>query len=166
MDVAGARRLALAEWQQLAGDIPVDWALANREEIQAAADLRREVDALGALSSNVPTCRRTSPATSPTSWCPGWPRCARSPAKGVPLLLDDPFQPLDPVGEAPAARAPRPLVRRAADHLPHRRTRTWPRWARLEALTGEVSLIEPAPAHEETAGPHHASGSPSSARRR
>ena len=54
MDVAGARRTALAEWQQLAGDIPVEWALANREEIEEAARLRREVDALGALSSTAP----------------------------------------------------------------------------------------------------------------
>ena len=54
MDVAGARRAALAEWQQLAGDIPVEWALANREEIEEAARLRREVDALGAISSTAP----------------------------------------------------------------------------------------------------------------
>ena len=52
MDVAGARRQALAEWQQLAGDIPVDWALANREEIQEASRLRREVDVLGSISTH------------------------------------------------------------------------------------------------------------------
>ncbi len=54
MDVAGARRLALGDWQQLAGDIPVDWALANREEIEASARLRREVDVLGSLSPHPP----------------------------------------------------------------------------------------------------------------
>jgi len=52
--VAGARRQALAEWQQLAGEIPVEWALANREEIQEASRLRREVDVLGSISTTAP----------------------------------------------------------------------------------------------------------------
>src|SRR3546814_12620910 len=64
MGVAGARRSALAAWQQLAGDIPVEWALGHREEITAAAQLRRDVDALGVLSGTLPPV----PEETTTRW--------------------------------------------------------------------------------------------------
>ncbi len=121
MDVAGARRAALHEWQQLAGDIPVEWAFANREEIQAASRLRREVDALGALSTTAPeisdddtgdlahvlVSRLAEVALG------GRRRCAPPPRRPVPAAR--------PVGEAAPPRAPRPLGGRTADRVPHRR---------------------------------------------
>ena len=149
MDVAGARRQALAEWQQLAGDIPVDWALANREEIQEASRLRREVDALGVASRRPPpTCPATSPASSPTCSSPAWPRCAPLAGEGMPLLLDDPFQQLDPSVKplllellGRSAGEPQIVFLTEDEDVAS--------WARLEALTGEVALIEPAPAHDD-----------------
>ena len=120
MDVAGARRAALAEWQQLAGDIPVEWALANREEIEEAARLRREVDALGALSATAPECREDVTGDLAHVLVTRLAEVRSAGGEGVPLLLDDPFRELDRVGEAAAARAPRPLGRRAADRVPHR----------------------------------------------
>ena len=96
MDVAGARRLALAEWQQLAGDIPVEWALANREEIQEASRLRREVDALGSISSTAPDVPNDVTGELAHVLVTRLAEVRAVGGEGMPLLLDDPFQQLDP----------------------------------------------------------------------
>ena len=86
MDVAGARRQALAEWQQLAGDIPVDWALANREEVAgggAAAPGGRRAR-LDLVDHRRRRRRRRSPASSPTCSSPAWPRPAPSAVRACP----------------------------------------------------------------------------------
>jgi hypothetical protein len=148
MDVAGARRLALGEWQQLAGDIPVDWAFVNREEIQAAARLRREVDALGSISGTAPETPRDVTGDLAHVLVSRLAELRSVAGEGVPLLLDDPFQQLD--------RSVKPMLLELLG-----RSSGEPQiifltededvasWARLEALTGEVSLIEPAPEHDE-----------------
>lgn len=151
MGAAERRRGALAEWEQLAGDIPAEWALANRDEIQAAARLRREVDVLGALSSTAP---HISPDVSDELAQALVTRlaAARSLAgEGMPLLLDDPFHQLEPplklmllelLGRS--AGAPQIVILTEDDDVAS--------WARLEALTGEVALIEPVPEHDESRG--------------
>jgi hypothetical protein len=147
MDVAGARRTALAEWQQLAGDIPVDWAIANREEIQEASRLRREVDALGAISATAPDVSTDVTGDLAHVLVSRLAEVRSVGGEGVPLLLDDPFRDLD--------RSVKPLLLELLG-----RSAGEPQivfltededvasWARLEALTGEVSLIEPAPEHD------------------
>ena len=153
MDVAGTRRLALAEWQRLAGDIPVEWAEANREEIEEAARLRREVDTLGSLSSNAPAGEDLTDDMAHVLVS----RLAEVRAvggEGMPLLLDDPFRDLD--------RSVKPLLlellgRSAGDPQIVFLTddEDVATWARLEALGGDVSLIEPAPEHDEVHRPAH-----------
>lgn len=150
MGVAETRRSALAEWQQLAGDIPVEWALANRTEIQAAARLRREVDALGTLSSTAPDL--TDDATDELAHALVTRLAqARSVAgEGVPLVLDDPFLHvegamklllLEMVGHL--AGEPQIIFLTGDEDVAS--------WARLESLTGELSVIEPVPAHDVAA---------------
>jgi len=146
MGVAGTRRSALAEWQQLAGDIPVEWALANREEIEAAARLRRGADALGSLST---------PTGLPDDDTGGLSHAvitrlaeARALAgEGLPLLFDDPFHHLEPTVKLLLLEL---LGRSAGDpqivFLTEDEDVT--AWARLEAMAGEVSLIEPVPEHD------------------
>ncbi len=148
MDVAGARRAALAEWQQVAGDIPVEWAVANRHEIEEAARMRREVDALGALSSTAP--HLTEDVTGDLAHVI-ITRLAEARAvggEGVPLLLDDPFRDLDPslkpmLLELLGRAAGEPQILFLTDD------EDVASWARLESLTGEVALVEPAPAHDD-----------------
>lgn len=144
MGVAESRRSALAEWHQLAGDIPVEWAAANREEIQAAARLRREVDALGALSSTAP--ERDDDVTDELVHAVVT-RLAEARSlggEGLPLLLDDPFQQLDPTVKllllellGRSAGEPQIVFLTEDEDVAS--------WARLEALTGEVALVEPVP---------------------
>jgi hypothetical protein len=148
MDVATARRLALAEWQQLAGDIPVEWALANREEITAASQLRREVDALGALSTTAPTMTQDATGDLAHVLVSRLAEVRSVAGEGMPLLLDDPFQQLDPSVKpmllellGRSAGEPQIILLTEDEDVAS--------WARLEALTGEVALIEPAPTHDE-----------------
>ena len=152
MDVAGARRAALAEWQQVAGDIPVDWALDNQEEIQAASRLRREVDALGALSTTAPEMSDDLTGDLAHAIVTRLAEARSVAGEGVPLLLDDPFQQLDPsvkllLLELLGRSAGEPQIIFLTDD------EDVASWARLEALTGEVALIEPAPARDEVRGP-------------
>ena len=153
MDVAGARRAALADWQQLAGDIPVDWALANREEIEESSRLRREVDALGALSSSAPEVPYDVTGDLAHVLVSRIAEARAAGGEGVPLLLDDPFRGLDSSVKpmllellGRSAGEPQILFLTEDEDVAS--------WARLEAITGEVALIEPAPAHEDV--PHRA----------
>ena len=148
MDVAGARRAALADWQQLAGDIPVDWALANREEIEEAARLRREVDALGAISATAPDVSEDVTGDLAHVLVTRLAEVRSAGGEGVPLVLDDPFRDLDPSVKpmllellGRSAGEPQIVFLTEDEDVAS--------WARLEALTGEVALIEPAPEHDE-----------------
>lgn len=150
MDVADARRLALAEWQQLAADIPVDWALEHREEIQEASRLRREVDALGAISASAPEVTELETNALAHALVGRLAEVRSVGGEGLPLLLDDPFRDLDAsmkplLLELLGRSAGDPQVIFLTDD------EDVASWARLEALTGDVSLIEPAPEHDEAA---------------
>jgi hypothetical protein len=151
MDVAGARRQALAEWQQLAGDIPVDWALANRQEVEEAARLRHEVDVLGSISSTPPDVSNDLTGELAHVLVTRLAEVRAVGGEGMPLLLDDPFQQLDPSVKplllellGRSAGEPQIVFLTEDEDVAS--------WARLEALTGEVALIEPAPEHDEVRG--------------
>ncbi len=141
MDVAGQRRTALADWQRLAHDIPVEWALDNRAEIEAAAQLRKGVDAFDALSSPGGTDETDGLGHALAARLAE----ARSVAgEGLPLLIDDAFHQLDP---GVKMRLLEQLGRSSGDpqivFLTEDQDVT--SWARLEALAGDVALIEPVP---------------------
>jgi hypothetical protein len=147
MDVAGARRSALAEWQAIAGDIPVEWALANRVEIEEAAHLRREVDALGLVSATAPTAQGGSTGDVAHVLVTRLAEVRAVGGEGVPLLLDDPFRDLEPsvkpmLLELLGRSAGDPQIVFLTDD------EDVASWARLEALTGELALIEPEPEKE------------------
>ncbi len=160
MDVAGARRVALGEWQQIAGDIPVEWAFAHREEIQAASRLRREVDALGALSATAPDLTEDYTGELAHVLVSRLAEVRSIAGEGVPLLLDDPFQQLDPSVKllllellGRSAGEPQIVILTEDEDVAS--------WARLEALTGEVALVEPAPeAEPHVRQPHRAATEP------
>jgi hypothetical protein len=148
MDVAGARRAALDDWQQIAGEIPVEWALANRQEIEVAARMRREVDALGVLSSTAPDGAEDLTGDLAHVIVTRLAEARAAGGEGVPLLLDDPFRALDPAIKlmllellGRTAGEPQILFLTEDEDVAS--------WARLETLTGEVALVEPAPEHDE-----------------
>lgn len=144
MSAAGQRRTALTDWQQLAGDIPVEWALGNRDEVQSAARLRREVDALASLSPAATPEETDSFVHALVTRLTE----ARSVAgEGVPLVLDDPFVHLEPSVKlvllellGHSAGDPQIILLTEDEDVAA--------WARLEAITGDLAVIEPVPRHE------------------
>ncbi len=145
------RRLALAEdhraaavrWTRVAGDVSVEWALAHHEEIETAARLRRELATLGQISSTAPALddETTALAQSLITHLSRL-RTIGSGGESMPLILDDPFTDVAPSTKltlmellARTAGSPQVILLTDQDEVAT--------WARLEALTGEVALVEP-----------------------
>ena len=142
MGRADARRDALAAWQQLAGDIPVEWALARREEITATAQLRRAVDVLGSVSSTAPELDDDVTSELAHLLVSRLAEARSFGGEGVPLILDDALVDLDPsmkplLLELLGRSSGQPQIVFLTDD------EDVGSWARLEALTGEVALVEP-----------------------
>jgi hypothetical protein len=126
----------------------VEWALEHREEVQAAARLRREVDALSTLSSSMPLLADDATDALVHALVTRIAEARSVAGEGVPLLLDDPFQQLEPSMKplllellGRSAGEPQIVFLTEDEDVAS--------WARLEALTGELSLIEPRPAHDQ-----------------
>ncbi len=141
MDRADARRHALAEWVRLAQDIPVDWALDHRQEIEAAAQVHRDVAPLDFLSTDP-----TDPAAAETASLARVliARLAQLRSigqEGLPLLLDDPFRGL---AAGPKLSLLELVGRSSGDPqiIFLTNDEDVASWARMEALTGEMAIVE------------------------
>lgn len=148
---ARRRRLALGEdhraaatrWTRLAGDVSVEWALSHHEEIETAARLRRELATLGQLSTTAPALDDETTALAQSLIAHlGRLRTIGSGGESMPLILDDPFTDVAPSTKltlmellARTAGTPQVILLTDQDEVAT--------WARLEALTGEVALVEP-----------------------
>ncbi|HET8929797.1 MAG TPA: hypothetical protein VFN21_03975 [Acidimicrobiales bacterium] len=136
---------ALHRWKQTAGDVTVDWALEHRPAIEAAAGLGRRGSAtFSGDQSLVPRhARDEAPELIETLIT----RIAKSRRLGTdgesfPLLLDEPFGAFDPAVR-PAlletllgqAGSPQVILLTNSDDIVS--------WARLEELTGDLSLVGP-----------------------
>jgi hypothetical protein len=162
-------RAALAEWHLLAGDVGVDWAIEHRSEIRAAAGRLREV--VGPRNRMALTLSPTEEAAADLGQAlrrrleqlrvPSLPDRSRpetavpaavtAPARrpvlreSLPLFLDEPFADLDPAVRADLlallldASAAQQVVLLTQDEA-------IVAWARVEAMTGTVGLVEPAAA--------------------
>ena len=148
---AGDHRRALDAWHDLVGDISPEWALAHREEIIAAALLQRGASPLngtqetytpveGGLAANLAHALITHLSDV---------RKMGPEGESLPLLLDDPFINLDP-SVKPALLE---LLSRSAGSPQVIFLTNDPdvcTWARLEALTGEIGILEAAPSSEDS----------------
>ncbi|MEQ8842894.1 MAG: hypothetical protein RIB98_18090 [Acidimicrobiales bacterium] len=146
---AGAdHETALAEWFGVAGEIVVDWAYEHRAEIEDAALRAKGVDALNlgplpidpendevaalahALMLKLEETRGIGPA-----------------GENLPLILDDSLHGLDMALKAPLLEM---LVRSSESQqivfLTEDADVT--DWARVEAITGDLSILEPTAADE------------------
>jgi hypothetical protein len=149
MVAADERRVAITLWQRYAGEVPLDWALVHRDEVLAAARMRRSAIALDHLAAEPPSIPRdlTTELAHTLVDRIGAVRSAGTKGESLPLILDDPFRAADPavkplllelLGTAAGAQ----IVYLTGDE-------DVASWARLEALTGDLSIIEPAPAAPE-----------------
>jgi hypothetical protein len=146
MAAADEHRQAIGEWHAIAGDIQVEWASDHKEEILAAARLRKDVSTLGSLSTTAPTVdtdRTTDLARALVGRLTDLRRAGSS-GESFPLILDDPFIGLEP-SVKPALLE---LLGRSSGNpqiIFLTEDEDVASWARLEALTGEIVILEPTP---------------------
>jgi hypothetical protein len=139
-----AHRDALDRWTALAGDISVDLALDLRPRVGAAAARMREVGA-GATTG---AAAAAEPAELAQALIARMTELRQAGAgETLPLLLDEPF-----AGVSPSVKQwMLELVGRSAGSPQIVYLTNDPdvaSWARIEAVGGELSILEPAPAQE------------------
>lgn len=142
---AADHRKAAARWIQLAGDVSVDWALEHHADIAVAARLRADVRNLGVMSSTAP--EQQDAVSDLAHALVGRLNRARSLGtlgETFPLVIDEPFGSLDSALKAPllevlaqSSGRPQVILLTADEEIAS--------WARLEALTGELAVLEPTP---------------------
>jgi len=150
MRAAEEHRAALAEWRVLVGDIPVSWALDHESEIrQQAARLR---DTVGVRNPMAMVMSRDEETAAELAH--GLLqrlvqlRTLGSRNESFPLLLDDALAAVDPDVKPELLE----LLMKASAHQQVVYLTEDPdvaEWARVEALTGTMSIVEPTPTRGE-----------------
>jgi hypothetical protein len=141
--VAEDHRNAAVQWTRLAGDVSVEWAMAHHDDIEATARLRRQLRSLGQVSTTAPELdEETADIAHAVVSHLTRLRSIGTAGESFPLILDDPFADvhastklslLELLGRV--GGSPQVILLTDQEDVAS--------WARLEALTGEVSLIEP-----------------------
>ena len=145
MSAAEAHRDASYAWQDMAGDVPVAWALEHRDDIASAARVRVRTDNIAGPDRKADLAEvlgeelvvRLSEAR----------RLGRT-GESFPLVLDDPFVEFD--------TSVKPALLELLGEASHRQQILLltedpdvAAWARLESLTGALSVVEPSGAKSE-----------------
>jgi len=141
---AEAHRRAYADWQAIAGDVPVDWAIDHYEEVTASARVRIDITshATMAVPEHVVEDDTTTDLARVLIARLAELRGLGGGNESLPLILDDPFADLD--------RSAKPALLELLSHASGSPQLIYltddedvASWARLEALTGALSIIEP-----------------------
>lgn len=145
LQAAEYHRAALVEWQLLAGDVPVNWAIEHRREVrQAAASLRTTIGGVrNPMASTMSEVEETTADVAHALQA----RLAEMGTLGegderFPIFLDEPLRDLD-------AKSKPSLLELLVDASREQQLIYLTEdpdvmdWARVESLAGDVSLIEP-----------------------
>jgi hypothetical protein len=130
-------------WHQLAGDIDVGWAAEHRTEIQAAARLRQHIAALRSLSSSAPDLSDDDAVALAHAIVSQLNAATKNTGARPPVLLDETFDQLEPA-VVPLLLELLPGLVGDLQVMLLTEDEAIASWARLEALAGELSLVEPA----------------------
>lgn len=144
MAAADRSRKAGAAWRELAGEVPVAWALDHHEEIAAAARVRIDITTHARMAADAePVGDDTTGLARVVVSRLAELRRLGGGSESFPLILDDPFAELDRTAKpallellSHASGAPQLIYLTDDEEVAS--------WARLEALTGALSIIEPA----------------------
>ena len=139
----GPQSNAHAEWTDLAGDIDVRWAAERRTEIQAASRLRQHIAALRSLSSSVPDLSDDDAVALAQAIVSQLTAASHEQGVKPPVVLDEPFIDLDPA-VVPLLLELLPGLVGTLQVMLLTNDDAIASWARLEALAGELALVEPA----------------------
>lgn len=135
-------RLAAADWFEIAGDVSVEWALEHHDAIGVAARLRTDMRNLAAVSDTGPDDDDAGELAHELLTRLTRARALGTPSASFPVILDEPFAGLGSTVKAPllevlAQRAGNPQVILLTDD------EEVASWARLEALAGDLAVLEP-----------------------
>ena len=140
-DAADAHREAVEAWQRMAGDVPVAWALDHREDIVSAARVRTRAENPAAEAKTTTDDLGSVLAEELVVRLSDARRLGRS-GESFPLVLDDPFVNFD--------SSVKPALLELLVEASHRQQVLLltqdpdvAAWARLEAITGALSVVEP-----------------------
>jgi hypothetical protein len=143
MNAAEAHRDAADVWMGLAGDVPVAWAYEHRDEITAAARVRTRAE--GSSSSRGEDLANVLGEELVVRLSEA--RRLGSTGESFPLVLDDPFTGFD--------SSVKPALLELISDASHRQQILLltedpdvAAWARLESLTGALSVVEPSGAKD------------------
>jgi len=141
LQVAEAQRDATARWTALAGNVSMDWAIEHRGAIVAASATGRDLAPHDAEIAG----EELTAAKHALQQQFAAVRCVGPGMENFPLLLDEPFTDLEPNVVAP-------LLETILEQSAHQQvllltdSADIAAWARLEAMTGALEVVEPAPA--------------------
>ena len=144
MATVGEHRHAVQRWEAVAGDVSLTFALEHQTKIRAAADLQRGVGSMQFLSEDTPMVSPDVTAELAQALLNRIEavRALTGSAETLPLIVDDPFSGLEPTMKpmllemlSTSAGSPQLIVLTADEDVTS--------WARVEALTGELAVVEP-----------------------
>lgn len=147
LQAADDHREALRRWSVIAGDVDVEWAERHRHQIDEAVRLRNDIAGSAGLGGAEAAERAGELAHAVTGRLAEL-RHLGSGGETYPAVFDDPFAEVEPELRPALLEL---LVRSAGTQqiillTADEATCTW---ARIEALTGDLALVEPAEAMVE-----------------
>ena len=158
IEAAEEHEAAMAAWFETAGDIVVEWAHEHRDEIEEAARRRQDVDAMstGPLTIDTDDDEIAALAHALVHRLEDV-RTAGPAGESLPLVLDDALNGLAPGLKAPLLE----MLVRSSEHQQIvflTEDADVSDWARVEAITGDLTVLEPTPADEPVAATVDATG--------
>ncbi len=141
---AEEHRDAAQRWSALAGDIDVEWAASNHADITAAAKLRQDVAPVGQLGAADSHLDDTAAIAHAVVTRLAALRDLGGSSESFPALLDDPFCNLDS-GMLPTLLEIMVQSSERQQIILLTESPTVASWARVEAMTGALGIIEPTP---------------------
>jgi hypothetical protein len=155
LQAAEFHRAAMVEWQLLAGDVPVDWAIGHRREVrQAATKLRSAIG--GVRNPMATTMTDIEEATADIGHTMlhrlSVMRTLGTGDESFPAFFDEPFAHLEPASKP---RLLELLVTASSEQQIVYLTEDPDviEWARVESLAGQVAIVEPGEATLATVPP-------------
>lgn len=143
MQAAEEHREALRRWAVIAGDVELDWVLRNRGQIDTAARIRSEVFG-GEQTADIGQAERAAGLANTVVSRLSDLRTIGVGGESFVALFDEPFSDLEPAIIPPLLE----LLVRSSEHqqiVLLTENAAIASWARLEAMTGALALVEPSP---------------------
>jgi len=146
MRAAEDHRAALAEWRGLGADIPINWAYEHAREIRdEAARLRDSLDVRNPMALTIPESEETTTELAHALLQRLLTlKSIGAGGESFPMLLDDALSDVDPSSKPGLLE----LLVKASAHqqiIYLTEDEDVAAWARVESMTGGLSLVEPAP---------------------